>query len=216
MVKAIRKHKRSPAGSTEQQAPFDPAEWIPWHKARELGANPGTANRELDAARRAGDVRTLARYSAPDGTVEWRQPPADLKLVNTLAGGDRLLSDEWRKERRKRGGDNMVFVHRADVGRLWPSAEQADAARAVIDSTGTILPSRRGGQFKYDWDLITAEVFRRVYEDGLPATGGNSKLADDLVLWCDKVQKMKLEEIPQSDSIQRKLRIWLSRVPRGK
>jgi hypothetical protein len=73
-------------------------------------------------------------------------------------------------------------------------------------------PSNRGRKTKFSWDIIGAEVFRRLYEDGLPAPGEVTEFSDNVLQWCDG----NLEKVPDLDALRKKIGIWLSRIPRSR
>jgi hypothetical protein len=217
VAKAARKRKISHASSTEQQAPFDPAEWIPWHKACALAPDDFTAVNELDAARHAGNVRALVRYSAPDGTVEWRQPPADLRFVSDGWGNEIPDSAEWTEERRKRGGGiYLVFVHRAEVGRLWPDISQSPVpATPAVPATSVANPRGAGRGPMPARGLMAAECFRRFGDDGIPADREISKFAKRLLAWYEKRfgEKNGPEFRTVRDWVGSWLKAWIATLP---
>jgi hypothetical protein len=91
-------------------------------------------------------------------------------------------------------------VSRPDVVRLFEELKEPE-----LVSSGR----KTGPKVKFSWDSLVAEVMRRIYEDGLPDS--DSALAAELATWCDK---QRHKNIPEIDTIRRKLRIWLSRLPR--
>jgi hypothetical protein len=154
------------SAAAEESAGFDQTEWMHWHDAlacgERLAGSISTAGRELDAKRRSGEVRALARYSAPDGKVEVRKLPGDIEFT-AASGMRKAFSAEWTREmRERRGGSYTVWVHRVDVGRLWPSGEQPTAL--AVGSN----PRRAGANPKYDREFLINHAWAYVFERGLP------------------------------------------------
>jgi hypothetical protein len=70
---------------------------------------------------------------------------------------------------------------------------------------------KRGRRVKCDWDAMVAEVIWRVHEEGPIALASDLSLAGNLQKWC---RDQDFKDIPEIDTIRRKLAIWLSRYPR--
>jgi hypothetical protein len=177
MASTAREDRTRDASSTERQAPvaaaFNPTEWMHWREALACGAkvtgDTYTAGRELDAKRRSGEIRAVARYSAPDGAVEWRKLPDDIEIT-VVSDYKNAYSKEWTEEQR-RGGSYTLWVRRTDVERLWD---------LPITPTGGPNPRGAGRKPKYDPEFIRNEAWAHAYENGLP--GSLEGLVHDLQL----------------------------------
>jgi hypothetical protein len=73
---------------------------------------------------------------------------------------------------------------------------------------------KRGKKVKFHWDLLVAEVIRRVHEEGIEALANASNVATELRTYCFETLRLKDEEVPGIEAIRKKLRAWLSRYPR--
>ena len=163
MAKAV----RLPNPTRASVEAFNPADWIRWDEAlvcgeRFAGSIPN-AGYELEAARRSGKVRVLARYAAPDGNVRWRKLPDLMRFYE-----DGWIEMKWIQENQKPGSKHCtVWAHRADVQLLWPSAEQPTAP---IDSPDEPPKHKPGRKKVYDPEFVEREAWAYVYEYGCPAS----------------------------------------------
>jgi hypothetical protein len=95
-----------------------------------------------------------------------------------------------------------LYFWEPDIKKFWPDRP----VRNSPSNTTAALPARpsnRGAKAKYNWDVIVAEVVRRVHEVGRPSAG-------DILKWCGE----HLDKVPEEDTLKRKLSVWLSRLPR--
>jgi hypothetical protein len=73
---------------------------------------------------------------------------------------------------------------------------------------GTRPPGRQRGRKQiFDWDLLVAELLRKMHVEGIPAEASDLGLAEYLVAWCGK---QNFTEIPGIDTVRKKLAVWLS------
>lgn len=80
----------------------------------------------------------------------------------------------------------------------------------VTGLLGETKPSgrQRGRKQVFDWDALVAELVRRVHVDGIPASASDLGLATDLVKWCGE---QNFTEIPEIETVRKKIAVWLSR-----
>jgi hypothetical protein len=138
-------------------------------------------------------------YPSP-GPRSWRRAPPEVLLdleQRGLTPGGIVGGGGWTGDRYF-----LLFVHRAEVAKLLPNNAQE------MSQSTAVLSNKRGPKERFEWDLLMAEVLRRVHEAGVPRN--LTEFSDALVEWCGA----KLDGAPEADTIYRRLRIWLSKVPR--
>ena len=110
--------------------------------------------------------------------------------------------DDWTAEMEMRAAVNDFSttawaMSHAEVTALLEEVEPQKAGR------------KRGRKVKFDWDVIVAEVIRRVHEEGVP--DNDRDFANKLFRWALD----KFENPPADDSIRKKVPIWFSRLRLG-
>jgi hypothetical protein len=91
---------------------------------------------------------------------------------------------------------------------------EARLRRTAEPPPGSPPGRKRGAKGKPVWDLLVSEVIWRVHEEGPSALASDRGLADKLVEWLGKQPGVADKDIPDADTIRKKLRVWLSRYPR--
>jgi hypothetical protein len=215
------KAKRSPAfrqgGADRDRArEWVPADWARWHQALDhikKVVGPTLAEFEIRPKLLLGEVRWVDRYVGPDGKCETREVPADADwgqgpTRTRHIWTDAIRSETWNRERLERGGgSHNVFIFRADLNQFWPLEPPLEA---VGDGVGPKSTRKRGRKPAYDWDAITAEVLRRVHDDGIP--DNFVAFGDAILNWCED----KFNKAPEESTLRKKLRLWFERIERTK
>jgi hypothetical protein len=93
---------------------------------------------------------------------------------------------------------------------VW-TVSHKDVLNLIEDNTPSNKTGvKRGPKIKFNWNQLVAEVIRIEHVEGLPA--GDSELAGALLTWCGE---QELEDIPEYETIRKKVGIWLSRYRRA-
>ncbi len=175
-----------------------------------LSPSPRQATIELAQVIREGRLELAAGKITELRPGGAQQGISHNKVIEPTALLDRLrMTFDWEFSRaiwkNPPPGSYFMFEN------ITAARDQVVALRPLPSITPTATSLQRGRRAKFNWDLLVAEVIYRAHEIGPSALASDLRLAEDLVRWCER---QGLKEIPEIDTVRKKLRIWLSRYPR--
>jgi hypothetical protein len=168
-----------------------PSEWIDQATAvRRICAVLGVDrdNARLRLAQSAGAGRIPARGRLSDG--QWR--PIEQKWWSD--------ADDWIYYGLSEFTE--IEFRRADMLAAFPAETEPSAAEPHRTSPA-------GSKRKFDWDLVVAEVMRRVDLDGRPSNV--REFTRKILGWCNS--EFAEKNIPPEQTMRARITKWVSRCP---